>query len=91
MPMYKTSIACKESGIFKGNMVVSMRPYLPDDVAKAVEITSLFPNVHGSPIYQGLEYTKELGIEDISKPDYGEAVTINEGEIPVFWACGVTP
>ncbi len=54
-------------------------------------MTGLFPNVHGAPVYHGLEYKEHLGIEDISKPDYGDSVTINEGEVPVFWGCGVTP
>ena len=51
----------------------------------------MFPNVHGAPVYHGLDYKEHLGIEDINKPDYGQAVTINEGEVPVFWGCGVTP
>jgi uncharacterized protein YcsI (UPF0317 family) len=51
----------------------------------------MFPNVHGAPVYHGLEYKENLGIEDINKPDYGDSVTINEGEVPVFWGCGVTP
>lgn len=68
-----------------------MRPYKPEMVQAACDITGEFPNVHGSPIYYGNNYKEELGIEDINKPDYGEAVTIREGEIPVFWGCGVTP
>ena len=91
VPMYRTTIPCVESGIFKGNMVVSMRPYMPDQIAKAIEVTSLFPNVHGAPVYHGLNPKEDIGIADINKPDYGDAVTIHEGEVPVFWACGVTP
>lgn len=90
MPMYRTNIPCKESGIFKGNMVVSMRPYKPEDAQRAIDITSQFPNVHGSPVYSGLD-PNEIGIADINKPDYGDAVTIKDGEHGVFWACGVTP
>jgi uncharacterized protein YcsI (UPF0317 family) len=56
-----------------------------------IDVTGLFPNVHGAPVYHGLEYKENLGIEDINKPDYGDSVTINEGEVPVFWGCGVTP
>lgn len=70
-------------------MVVSMRPFPPSEVAKAVEITSRYPRVHGAPVHIGSP--ELIGITDISKPDYGDPVTIKEGEIPVFWACGVTP
>jgi uncharacterized protein YcsI (UPF0317 family) len=90
VPMYKTNIPCKPRGIFQGNMVVSMRPYLPDDVQKAIDITAQFPRVHGAPVYSG-EDPAEIGITEISKPDYGQSVTIREGERAVFWACGVTP
>ena len=91
VPMYRTSIACAESGVFKGNMVVSMRPYRPEEIPHAIEITRRFPNVHGAPVYSGINPKDDIGIADINKPEYGEAVTINEGEVPVFWACGVTP
>jgi uncharacterized protein YcsI (UPF0317 family) len=91
VPMYKTNFPCQESGIFKGNMVVSMRPYKPEDVPKAIEITGEFPNVHGAPVYHGHNWNQELGIRDISEPDYGDSVTIHPDEVPVFWGCGVTP
>ena len=87
--MYKTNIKCKPAGIFSGPLVVSMRPMKPEDVKKAYEITEKFPHVHGAPIYAG--NPEEIGIKDINKPDYGDAVKINEDEVPVFWACGVTP
>jgi len=89
VPMYKTNIEAKPAGIFKGPYVVSMRPMKPEDVDKAYEITGKFPHVHGAPIHHG--DPAEIGIKDINKPDYGEAVIIKEGEVPVFWACGVTP
>ena len=89
VPMYITNIECKKAGIFSGPMVVSMRPIPENLVEKAIEITSLFPNVHGAPIMVG--NAEELGIKNIHLPDFGQAVTIKEGEIPVFWACGVTP
>jgi uncharacterized protein YcsI (UPF0317 family) len=90
VPMYNTNIPCREAGKFKASpMVVSMRPFKAKDAIKAIEITRDYPAVHGSPIHLG--NPKEIGIGDINKPDYGDAVTIKENEIPVFWACGVTP
>ena len=89
VPMYKTSIACNKAGKFSGPTVVSMRPMTPEDAIRAVQITSRFPAVHGAPIHIG--DPSLIGIKDISKPDFGDAVTLKDGEIPVFWACGVTP
>lgn len=89
VPMYNTNIACKSAGRFTGNMVVTMRPLLPIDVVRAVEITSRYPRVHGSPIHIG--NPKDIGINDLDLPDYGDKVYLKDGEIPVFWACGVTP
>jgi uncharacterized protein YcsI (UPF0317 family) len=66
-----------------------MRPMKKEDVEKAYTITRKFPHVHGEPIHSGSP--EEIGIKDINKPDYGDAVVIKEDEIPVFWACGVTP
>ncbi|GGH88660.1 uncharacterized protein YcsI (UPF0317 family) [Pullulanibacillus pueri] len=89
VPMYKTNIQCHKAGRFEGPMVVSMRPIPEHQVVKAVEVTSQFPNVHGSPIHIG--NPASIGIEDINRPDFGDAVPIRENEVPVFWACGVTP
>jgi uncharacterized protein YcsI (UPF0317 family) len=89
VPMYRTSIATAPAGPFQGPMVVSMRPMKPADAMRAVEITSSFPAVHGAPVHLGKP--ELIGIADLSKPDYGEAVPVNDDEIPVFWACGVTP
>ena len=89
VPMYKTSIECEKAGIFQGPVVVSMRPLKRSEVVRAVQITSRYPGVHGAPIHIGAP--EEIGIEDISKPDFGDAVPIAPGEVPVFWACGVTP
>lgn len=89
VPMFRTNIACVPAGPFAGPMVVSMRPMTPANAIRAVQITSRFPSVHGAPIHIGLP--EAIGIKDLSKPDYGDAVEILEGEIPVFWACGVTP
>ena len=89
VPMYLTNIDCEEAGIFHGKLVVSMRPMPADQVIRAVSITASMPRVHGAPIHIG--DPAKIGIADISRPDFGEAVTIREGEIPVFWCCGVTP
>src|SRR3954466_5745507 len=89
VPMYRTNIACSPAGPFAGPMVVSMRPLKPADAIRAVQITSRFPSVHGAPVHLGLP--RSIGIADIAKPDYGDAVPVNDDEIPVFWACGVTP
>jgi uncharacterized protein YcsI (UPF0317 family) len=87
--MYITHIPCKSAGVFQGPMVVSMRPIAPDQIVKAVQITSRYASVHGGPIHIGDPLA--IGIKDFKKPDFGDPVTIKEGEIPVFWACGVTP
>lgn len=89
VPMYKTNIPCKTAGIFSGPYVVSMRPMKIEDVKKAYEITGKFPHVHGEPVHFG--DPEIIGIKNINKPNYGDAVEIKEGEVPVFWACGVTP
>jgi uncharacterized protein YcsI (UPF0317 family) len=89
VPMYRTNIACASAAPFVGPMVVSMRPLKPKDAIRAVQITSRFPSVHGAPVHLGLP--EGIGIADIAKPDYGDAVPIHDDEIPVFWACGVTP
>ena len=89
VPMYKTNIATTPAGLFEGPTVVSMRPIPEADVVRAVQVTSRFPSVHGAPLHIGNPET--IGIQDLSKPDFGDAVTIKEGEVPVFWACGVTP
>lgn len=87
--MYKTNIPCIQAGRFEGPVVVSMRPIPEKDVVRAVQITSRFPSVHGAPIHIG--NPASIGIKDIDKPDFGDRVTIKAGEVPVFWACGVTP
>lgn len=89
VPMFNTNIPLKPAGIFGGNMVVSMRPIPYDLVVKAVNVTAAMPRVHGAPIHIG--NPEQIGIKDIFSPDYGDAVTVNNGEVPVFWPCGVTP
>lgn len=87
--MYKTNIATTPSAKFNGELVVSMRPLKAKDAIKAIQITSRFPKAHGAPVHLGDPTL--IGIEDINKPDFGSPVEIKEDEIPVFWACGVTP
>ena len=89
VPMYTTNIPCRRAGMFQGNMVVSMRPMTPAEAIKAVAITASMPKVHGKPVHIGAP--EQIGIHQISQPDFGDAVTIKNGEIPVFWPCGVTP
>ncbi|WOB08949.1 putative hydro-lyase [Piscinibacter gummiphilus] len=87
--MYRTTIATEPAGPFSGPMVVSMRPMSAADAIRAVQITSRLPTVHGAPVHIG--DPAQIGIADLSKPDYGDAVEVRAGELPVFWACGVTP
>jgi uncharacterized protein YcsI (UPF0317 family) len=87
--MYRSNIATESAGVFHGPMVVSMRPFKAADAIRAVQITSRFPNVHGAPVHMGNPAL--IGINDLSKPDYGDAIDVLPDEIPVFWACGVTP
>ena len=89
VPMYRTSIATAPAGPFHGPMVVSMRPIKPADAIRAIQITTRFPAVHGAPVHIGKP--ELIGIADLGRPDYGDAVPIDDDEIPVFWACGVTP
>lgn len=90
VPMYRTSIDCEPAGQFSGKMVVSMRPLRSKDAIRAIQISSRFPAVHGAPIHIG--DPEEIGIKNIMEPDYGDPPrTLYHDEIPVFWACGVTP
>jgi uncharacterized protein YcsI (UPF0317 family) len=89
VPMYRTNMACAPAGPFAGPMVVSMRPFGPADAIRAIQITTRFPAVHGAPVHIGLP--ELIGIRDIAQPDFGEAVPVETDELPVFWACGVTP
>lgn len=89
VPMYRTNIACKPAGVFHGPMVVSMRPMTPAQAIRATQVCSRFPRAHGVPVHIG--EPAAIGISDIQKPDFGDPVEIRPGEVPVFWACGVTP
>jgi uncharacterized protein YcsI (UPF0317 family) len=87
--MYVTNRPCVSAGPFAGHMVVSMRPFAPDDVPRVTEISARFPIAHGAPVHAG--DPAALGIADLAHPDYGDRVPVEPGEVPVFWACGVTP
>jgi uncharacterized protein YcsI (UPF0317 family) len=89
VPMYVTNMPCASSGPFSGKMVVSMRPMSASNAIRAIQICSRFPSVHGAPIHLG--DPAQIGIADLNKPDFGTAVGVAPSEIPLFWACGVTP
>jgi uncharacterized protein YcsI (UPF0317 family) len=89
VPMFITNIPCAPAGVFRGPLVVTMRPIPAPLVARAVQISGRYPGVHGAPVHLGDPAT--IGIRDLRAPDFGDAVTIRPGEVPVFWACGVTP
>lgn len=89
VPMFRTNIPCRPAGVFRGPMVVSMRPMTPSQALQAARVCSRFPRAHGAPVHFGNPGT--IGIGDLSHPDFGDPVSIKAGEVPVFWACGVTP
>ena len=89
VPMFKTNIQTTPAGPFSGPMVCSMRPMTPENAEIARQITEKMPNVHGAPVQIG--NPEEIGVYNLMKPDYGDAVDIYPGEVPVFWPCGVTP
>jgi uncharacterized protein YcsI (UPF0317 family) len=89
VPMYRTSVQCRPAGVLHGPLVVSMRPVPADLVATAVRVTARYPAVHGAPVHVG--NPSAIGIGDLDAPDYGDPVEVRPGELPVFWACGVTP
>jgi uncharacterized protein YcsI (UPF0317 family) len=89
VPMFRTNVACQPVGLFRGPLVVSMRPIPASLVGKAVQISGRYPAVHGAPVQIGAP--EALGIGDLNRPDWGDPVPVLDGEVPVFWACGVTP
>ncbi|MDW8222038.1 MAG: putative hydro-lyase [Gemmatales bacterium] len=88
VPMYRTKVACTTAGRLHGPLVVSMRPMKPRQALEATRLCERFPFAHGAPIHWG--DPAEIGIPDLLHPDYGDPVPIYPGEVPVFWACGVT-
>lgn len=89
VPMFKSSIQTIKSGVFNGPVVVTMRPYKKADIPAIFDLCAKFPHAHGTPLYWG--DPSGIGIQDLSSPDYGDAIEVGDGETPVFWACGVTP
>jgi uncharacterized protein YcsI (UPF0317 family) len=89
VPMYRTSTPCRPAGVFRGPLVVSMRPMSPAQAEEARRISERFPQSHGAPVHQS--DPSAIGIRDLAKPDFGDPVEVRSGEVPVFWACGVTP
>jgi len=89
VPMFITSIPTAPAGVFHGPMVVSMRPIPAGQVVRAVQVTSRFPAVHGAPVHVG--DPAAIGIHALDRPELGDPVEVRPGEVPVFWACGVTP
>lgn len=87
--MYRSNIATRPAGRFRGNMVVSMRPFKGADAIRAIQVTTRLPKAHGAPVHIGDQSL--IGIGDLSSPDFGDPVTIHSDELPLFWACGVTP
>jgi uncharacterized protein YcsI (UPF0317 family) len=87
--MFRTKVQCAAAGRFHGPLVVSMRPIKKDLVDRAAAICTRFERVHGAPMHAGAP--EQIGIRDLQRPDYGDAVPIHDDEVPVFWACGVTP
>jgi uncharacterized protein YcsI (UPF0317 family) len=89
VPMYRTNVACRPAGVFHGPLVVSMRPMTPGQAATATRVCGRFSRAHGAPVHFG--DPAGLGIRDLDRPDFGDPVEVRPGEVPVFWACGVTP
>ena len=89
VPMFKTNIATVPGGVFSGPLVVTMRPCREDQIPLIFDLSAKFPHAHGAPIYWG--DPERIGISDLGSPDFGDAVSVYDGEMPVFWACGVTP
>ena len=87
--MYRTNRDCRPAGRLSGPLVVSMRPVPAAQVVTAVQVTARMPDVHGAPVHVGSP--ESLGIADLSSPDFGDPVDVHDGDVPMFWACGVTP
>ncbi len=89
VPMFRTDMDTIPGGVFRGPVVVTMRPYRPQDIPAIYDICARYPHAHGAPLCWG--DPADLGISDLQRPDYGDPVDIRNDEIPVYWACGVTP
>jgi uncharacterized protein YcsI (UPF0317 family) len=89
VPMFRSSIETVEAGPFHGRMVVSMRSIAEDRVEQVSQIATRYPLAHGAPVHAG--DPADIGIRDITAPDWGDPAPVEAGQVPMFWACGVTP
>lgn len=89
VPMFRSNIETTPAGPFSGKMVVSMRSVCEERVDEVIQISRRFPLAHGAPVHVG--DPKAIGITDLSSPDWGDPAPVGANEVPVFWACGVTP
>ena len=89
VPMYKTRLETLPGGVFNGPLVVTMRSYPEAQIPAIFDLSARYPHAHGTPVFWG--DPEKIGIRDLNAPDYGDAVEVQAGEVPVFWACGVTP
>ena len=87
--MYLSDIQTAPAGPFRGPMAVSMRPLVAADAIRAVQITSRYPKAHGAPVHLGKP--ELIGIGDLDRPFAGDRIEVRPNELPVFWACGITP
>ncbi|MER6508246.1 putative hydro-lyase [Nonomuraea sp. NPDC001636] len=89
VPMYRTNVPCESTASLAGPLVVSMRPVPEELVRRAVEVSGRYPRVHGAPVHVG--DPAAIGVPDLGRPDFGDPVELRPGDVPLFWACGVTP
>jgi uncharacterized protein YcsI (UPF0317 family) len=89
VPMFVSNTPCIAAGRFAGPLVVTMRPVAGGQLSRVLELSARYPHAHGTPVHVG--EARALGIRDLAQPDYGDPVELKAGEVPVFWACGVTP
>ena len=87
--LFRTDRPTARAGRFGGSpLVVSMRPFARASIATVRAITGRFSRVHGAPLHEGVP--DALGIADLARPDWGEVLTPLEGEVPLYWGCGLT-
>ena len=87
--VYASNIMCTPAGIFRGPVVVTMRPIPQNRLVDAISITARYPMAHGAPVHVG--DPRAIGIEDLSRVGWGKYNELRRDDVPVFWACGVTP
>jgi hypothetical protein len=87
--VYTSDIMCAPAGIFRGPVVVTMRPIPQNRMVDAIAITARYPMAHGAPVHVG--DPRAIGIDDLSRVGWGKYNELRHDDVPVFWACGVTP